>query len=89
MEWNLKAQPGRSETCPQCRADLRACVNCLHHDLRAAHQCRESRAEPEAEKERANFCEFFEFTRRAWSGSNQNTREDSARAGLKSLLGDG
>ena len=87
-EWTLKGQPGRSETCPQCRADLRACVNCQHYDLRAAHQCRERRAEPEANKEQANFCEFFEFARRTWGGAVKNSREDAARSALKSLLGD-
>lgn len=87
-EWKYSAQPGRSETCPQCRADLRVCVHCVHHDPRIAHQCRERRAEPVADKERANFCEFFEFARSEWRGGPTNSREDAARAALKSLLGD-
>jgi hypothetical protein len=39
------------------------CLNCVSYDTRAAHQCRDRRAEPEAEKAVGNFCEFFEFAR--------------------------
>lgn len=87
-EWKFTDLPGRSETCPQCRADLRTCVNCTFFDRRAAHQCRDGRAEPVEEKDRANFCEYFDFAKRAWVGPEGNTREDAARAALRSLLGD-
>ena len=87
-EWTSTAQPGRSEACPTCRADLRVCRHCVHFDLRAAHQCRERRAEPVDDKALANFCEFFEFVRREWIGARKNSREDAARLALKSLLGD-
>ena len=30
--WTLRDLPGRSESCPQCRADLRVCLNCKFHD---------------------------------------------------------
>jgi hypothetical protein len=86
--WEAGPQPGRSEACPQCRADLRVCLNCAHHDRHAAHQCRERRAEPVYDKQLATFCEYFEFARRPWAGVTGNTREDAARAALKSLLGD-
>jgi hypothetical protein len=85
--WTLRDQPGRSESCPQCRADLRVCLNCSCHDLRAAHQCRERRAEPVAEKDSANFCEYFDFRRSAWAGAGASTREEHARNDLKRLLG--
>ena len=89
-EWSLAGQPGRSESCHQCAADLRACLNCKSYDPRAAHQCRDRRAEPEAEKHVGTFCEFFEFNRRVWSAppAGGNTREDAAREKLKKLLGD-
>ncbi len=87
-EWILSGNPGRSEACPQCRADLRCCLNCLHHDLRSAHQCRERRAEPVDDKQRATFCEYFEFTKREWKGKGGNAREDAARSQLRKLFGD-
>ena len=87
--WPLSAQPGRGESCENCRADLRACLNCRHHDRYAAHGCRERRAEPVEDKDRGNFCEWFEFLTRTWTGVGaKDPREDSARAALKALLGD-
>lgn len=86
-EWPLRDQPGRGEACTQCRADLRVCRNCSHFDLRAAHQCRERRAEPVEDKESGNFCEWFELARRTWSGSAADPRAEAARAALRDLLG--
>src|SRR5438094_933335 len=43
-DWTLTGQPGRSESCPQCRSDLRVCLNCVSYDVRAAQQCRDRRA---------------------------------------------
>jgi hypothetical protein len=87
-EWKYRELPGRSETCPQCRADLRVCANCQSYARNFANQCRDGRAEPVAEKEAANFCEYFDFVRRPWGGVTTNHREDDARATLKSLFGD-
>ncbi len=80
----LSEQPGRSETCFQCRMDLRVCLNCEHFDQRAAYQCRERRAEPVMEKERANFCEYFEMTERPF---NNQPKQSNAAEKLKKLLG--
>lgn len=87
-DYPLDGLPGRSECCHQCDADFRVCLNCLHHDPRAAHQCRESRAEPVAEKASANFCEYFDFIRREWQGAKTNPRESDAREKLRKLFGD-
>ena len=88
-EWTLAGQPGRSESCPQCRADLRACLNCVSYDPRVAQQCRDRRAEPVAEKHLGNFCEYFEFAKREWKPQQAaNTREQTAREQLKKLFGD-
>jgi ribosome-binding protein aMBF1 (putative translation factor) len=84
----LSGSPGRSETCEKCRADLHVCLNCAHYDARVAHQCRERRAEPVAEKAAANFCEYFEFVPRVWAGATANSREAEARERLRKLFGD-
>jgi ribosome-binding protein aMBF1 (putative translation factor) len=85
----LTGQPGRGESCHQCGADLKVCLNCVHYDARVAHQCRDQRADPVAEKHVANFCEWFEFVRREWQSQNQpNAREEAARDQLKKLFGD-
>jgi hypothetical protein len=73
----------------KCRADLRVCLNCQSYDPRVAQQCRERRAEPVLEKAVGNFCEYFEFARRAWKAQSEiNSREAAAREQLKKLLGD-
>lgn len=50
---------GRSLRCQNCGKDLRACKNCRFFLPGARGSCRETSAEPQAEKERANFCDWF------------------------------
>jgi hypothetical protein len=53
-----------------------------------AYQCRDRRAEPDAEKHVGTFCEYFDFVRRDFvPPSNENRREQAARDALKRLLG--
>ena len=88
-EWTINGNPGRGETCPSCRADLRVCRNCSSFDRAVAHQCRDRRADPEPEKEKGTFCEWFEFARRKFSPpTDGNPREASARNQMKNLFGD-
>jgi hypothetical protein len=84
----LSGTPGRSESCDACRADLHVCLNCVHYDLRSAHQCRERRADPVSDKAAANFCEYFEFAVREWHAPGTNPRETEARERLRKLFGD-
>ncbi|MDR1587104.1 MAG: hypothetical protein LBS57_06590 [Treponema sp.] len=50
---------GRSLRCPNCGRDLRSCGNCRFYLPGARGDCSESGAEPPADKERANFCDWF------------------------------
>ena len=87
VEYKNRSSPGRSETC-DCGADLKVCLNCVHYDARVAHQCRERRADPVAEKNAANYCEYFEFVVRDWQPRGADAREAAARDRLKQLFGD-
>jgi hypothetical protein len=88
-EWTLTGQPGRSEACHECRADLRVCLNCVSYDSRVAQQCRDRRAEPVFEKHLGTFCEYFEFIRREWKPKSENdSREAATREQMKKLFGD-
>jgi hypothetical protein len=51
---------GRSEYCRACRAEIHVCRMCRFYDLSKAKQCAEPVAEPVQNKERANFCGYFE-----------------------------
>src|SRR5947207_1471346 len=88
-EYKLSGSPGRLEACERCGSDLKVCLNCASYDPRVAHQCRDRRAEPVAEKNMANFCEWFDFVRREWkSKGEESQRETAARENLKKLFGD-
>jgi hypothetical protein len=60
----------------------------VSYDSRVAHQCRDRRAEPVAEKHMANYCEWFEMARRDFKAGAADPREDKARDLLKKLLAD-
>lgn len=86
--WPLNTLPGRNDSCHQCGSDIKVCLNCVSYDTKAAYQCRDRRTDPVLEKHMANFCEYFDFTRREWGGAQSDKREESARDQLKKLFGD-
>lgn len=51
----------RLAECPACRAELHVCRMCSFYDTRVANQCREPVAEPVTDKDRANFCGYFQL----------------------------
>jgi hypothetical protein len=88
-EYKLPGGPGRSESCHTCGSDLKVCLNCVSYDSRVAHQCRDQRADPVAEKHVANYCEYFDMIRREFTPpAGDQSRESKARESLKKLLGD-
>jgi hypothetical protein len=52
----------RGDTCPGCGRALHSCRNCEFHDPAVHNQCREPAAEWVADRESANFCEFFRIS---------------------------
>ncbi len=68
---------------------MKVCLNCVSYDPKVACQCRDRRADPVAEKDAANFCEYFEMIRRVFApAEGVNPREAAAREQLKRLFGD-
>lgn len=51
---------GRRDECFSCRQDLHCCKNCQFYDPKAYNECREPSADVVQEKERANFCDYFQ-----------------------------
>jgi hypothetical protein len=49
------------DECSACGSDLHVCLNCLFYDEGKANRCRESQAEYVRERDRANYCSFFQF----------------------------
>ena len=91
-DWTPSNAPGRRDACEACNTYLRCCRNCVHFDVAVAHQCRERRAEPVDEKDRANYCEYFDFARRNFKKTDPSkgeiSREEAAKDTLRKLLGD-
>lgn len=56
------SKPGRGDACPHCGSDVKVCLNCRFYERGAYNDCREPSAERVVNKDRANFCEFFEFS---------------------------
>jgi hypothetical protein len=50
---------GRSLRCETCGKDLRSCKNCRFFLPGSRGDCHETSAEPQSDKERANFCDWF------------------------------
>jgi hypothetical protein len=76
----------RLAECPACRAELHVCRQCRHYDPRVAEQCREDRAEEVKDKERANFCDWFEPDADAYR-PRDTVKAEAARARIEGLFG--
>lgn len=50
----------REGSCPTCRKPTHVCRNCRWYAPGKPNQCAEPVAEPVVEKQRANFCGYFE-----------------------------
>lgn len=89
-EVSIDGRPGRGDECPRCGADLKVCRNCRHYDRASYNECRESSAERVVEKERANFCDYFEFTDSdGGEESDGGGGKDLAMSKLKDIFKDG
>ena len=76
----------RLAECPVCRADLHVCRLCEFYDSRVAKACREPVAEEVQDKQRANFCGYFQIKARAYHGWDDGVSR-RARSQLEDLFG--
>ena len=78
----------RDSSCEKCLRDLRCCRQCRHYDPSRNNSCRETEAELVEDKERRNFCEFFDFNPAPFRVATMDkSREAQARAKLEGLFG--
>jgi hypothetical protein len=49
------------DLCPSCRRDLHCCRQCRFHHPPSHNQCREPKAEMVRDREKRNYCDYFEF----------------------------
>lgn len=84
-EIDVEERVGRRDTCPHCVMDLHCCVQCEFYDEFAHNKCREPESEWVADKEKANFCDFFRFKGGREAGGDTSTE---ARRKLEELFGE-
>lgn len=73
---------GRNDVCPKCGHNLHSCLQCRFYEENEYHQCREPQAEWVSDKEKANFCDYFEFGRE----KNEPKTKGDARSKLEALF---
>ena len=88
---DLSAGLQRTDGCLVCHSDLKCCLNCRFFDPSAANQCREPQVDPVLEKDRANFCELFQFREvstltSSGMGGGAQSEKDRAKAAFDSLF---
>lgn len=74
-EVKIEGTVGRREECPHCRSDLHVCMNCSFYDRGSYNECREPQADRVQEKERANFCDYFQAAQKGNSVEDQKAKQ--------------
>lgn len=74
------------EYCPGCDRPLHVCRNCQFYDPAYHNQCREPQAELVADKERANFCEYFAPAKADRGQAAARSAKVDAQAKLRELF---
>jgi len=77
----------RMDECPACNAHLHICRMCINYDPSVTKACREDDADEVREKERANFCDYFQPAENAFDAGRAAT-EKQAAAQLQGLFGE-
>jgi len=81
----IQERVGRRDTCTKCDADLHCCLDCRHYNPSAHNQCNEPQAEWVRDKDRANYCDYFE-PRRGAGGGEASSRTQDARTQFEDLF---
>lgn len=77
----------RRDACPSCAVHLHVCRMCRSFDPAVPRQCREDDAEEVTDKDRVNFCEWFEPDPDAFDPARAR-QSAAAEAKLAALFGE-
>ena len=72
----------RTEECPYCSTSLHCCRMCTFYDPKVYNECRESNADRIVDKEKANFCDYFNLS----DGKNQEAKKEDLINAASSLF---
>lgn len=76
----------REEMCTACNADLKVCKSCTFYNPSVADACDEPIAAAVTNKERANFCDYYKMSTRAFRRSASGM-DSAERTQLDALFG--
>lgn len=79
---------GRMSKCDKCKADLHVCKLCNFYDTTRANQCREPVADPVSDKQRSNFCGYFDAKPDAFKKSTDSSAATASQQELSALFGE-
>ncbi len=72
--------PGRTETCARCGYDLHCCLNCKLYVPGKPNDCMSPTVEGVLDKEKANFCDEFDFAEDRKPENHADARQESKDA---------
>lgn len=75
--WEGKRQPAFRDVCSKCYEELHICLNCRFYDEFKPSKCQLDRIDPVRDKEKANFCEEFQFIDRPLPGTIEDKTDDA------------
>ncbi len=78
----------RTTVCPSCGKDLKICLNCKFYAPGSHYDCNETIREPVRDKERANFCDFFQPGSNFKGDTPKKDKVEKSRGDFKKLFGD-
>lgn len=83
----------RKSGCPHCGRDLHICLNCGFYSDTSHNKCLEPRAEFQRTRDKANFCDYFQFghgkpSSERGGGQRSGDPAEEARRKLKDLFKD-
>lgn len=77
----------RRQTCKNCGGDLYICLNCRFYSESAHNKCIETKAEHQRHRDKANFCDYFQWAEgRSQGGSDSTDVKAEARRKLDDLF---
>ena len=95
--WNCSRPTGitgkvfRNDECPHCMAAMRSCRGCRHFDPLARAQCREPVETAQRDKEKPNYCDFYQHrtvVKTPGGISTQTDTKDSRKSRFDDLFKD-
>ena len=78
----------RSDSCSDCNSDLHVCKNCRFYAPGHHNQCQETQAEWVSDKERSNFCDYFQASEQDQIGlqKKSSVRKENIKASFDQLF---